>query len=346
MLDINQLFNERYYLSANPDVANAVKSGSFKTGLDHFNQFGASENRDPSFYFNTDYYLKQNPAVATAVKQGQITAIDHFIRYGQTENRDPLTEFDTSYYLKNNTEVNNTVTASKSTKDPLTGYEHFVKFGQFEERDASERFYSQPYLKRYAGVGDAVKSDKQLSAFNHYLQYGKKEGLARLAKANSIAFNILKQDANNLDPTLGNSYNCSKPPASDPTGYGPIYGEQCNSLPNTTKFGGPINTALDPEYFTNSSLRGNNIYNDTPYYESKISWITRNEDPNLIFDVANTKSDLFSSITQTSPHNMTVSGGGIPPGSWFKLVRVWTGLASDSEKSGYDDQQFWTVGPS
>ena len=38
-------FDEVNYLLANPDVAAAVKNGKFKTGKDHFNLYGRSENR-------------------------------------------------------------------------------------------------------------------------------------------------------------------------------------------------------------------------------------------------------------------------------------------------------------
>jgi SAM-dependent methyltransferase len=38
-------FDERAYLSANPDVAQAVKNGSFKSGRAHFNIFGKREGR-------------------------------------------------------------------------------------------------------------------------------------------------------------------------------------------------------------------------------------------------------------------------------------------------------------
>mgnify|MGYP001810718658 CR=1 FL=1 len=57
MLDINSLFNETYYLAENPDVAAAVSSGAFTSGLQHFNLFGQSELRDPTALFSNRYYL-------------------------------------------------------------------------------------------------------------------------------------------------------------------------------------------------------------------------------------------------------------------------------------------------
>ena len=40
-------FDEKFYLDANPDVAEAVRSGTFGSGYEHYVQFGASEGRKP-----------------------------------------------------------------------------------------------------------------------------------------------------------------------------------------------------------------------------------------------------------------------------------------------------------
>jgi SAM-dependent methyltransferase len=41
----DQNFNEKAYLLANPDVADAVKKGAFKSGRSHYDAFGKNENR-------------------------------------------------------------------------------------------------------------------------------------------------------------------------------------------------------------------------------------------------------------------------------------------------------------
>ena len=38
-------YNEGEYLELNPDVADAVKKGTFVSGIDHYLQYGFSENR-------------------------------------------------------------------------------------------------------------------------------------------------------------------------------------------------------------------------------------------------------------------------------------------------------------
>jgi 2-polyprenyl-3-methyl-5-hydroxy-6-metoxy-1,4-benzoquinol methylase len=42
---MNDQFNELEYILANPDVAEAVKSGQFSSGLEHYHQFGKKEGR-------------------------------------------------------------------------------------------------------------------------------------------------------------------------------------------------------------------------------------------------------------------------------------------------------------
>ena len=53
---INGNFDERGYLQANPDVAAAVRSGNFSSGLEHFQKYGQAEGRisatrDPDKFF-------------------------------------------------------------------------------------------------------------------------------------------------------------------------------------------------------------------------------------------------------------------------------------------------------
>ncbi len=41
-------FDETFYLESNPDVKVAVANGFFKSGYDHYLQFGRHEKRKPS----------------------------------------------------------------------------------------------------------------------------------------------------------------------------------------------------------------------------------------------------------------------------------------------------------
>lgn len=134
MLEIAQLFDENFYLLQNPDVSQAVTSGSFGSGLEHFNLFGQFEGRDPSSLFDTNFYLESYPDVEVAVLEGKTTAIEHFIEFGQVEGRNPITEFDTSYDLANNPDL-----AAVVETDPFTGMELFAKRPDDEEEPTNQR---------------------------------------------------------------------------------------------------------------------------------------------------------------------------------------------------------------
>lgn len=83
------LFDEKYYLKQNEDVAN-----SDFDPLEHFITYGAKEGRSPSEQFNIAFYLRTYPDVAAS----GMNPLVHYIRYGKDEGRlpcepesDPLT---------------------------------------------------------------------------------------------------------------------------------------------------------------------------------------------------------------------------------------------------------------
>lgn len=170
MLDISKLYDERYYLNQNPDVAEAVAAGVFASGLEHFLNFGQREGRDPSALFDTAYYLAQYPDVAEAVAEGAIAAIEHFVNFGQLEGRDPIFEFFTELYVETYPDVAAAVAGSE-----LTPYQHFVEFGLAEGRDRGLLFERSFYLANNPDVARAV-NEGQLSAIAHYFLFGKAEG--------------------------------------------------------------------------------------------------------------------------------------------------------------------------
>lgn len=129
-------FDESYYLTVNSDVAAAVSRGVFTSGLQHYELFGAREQRNASAEFNTAYYSFWNADVQTAINQGAFRSpVDHFDQFGVAENRGPnavLAEFDTARYLSDNPDVNAAVSAGMLR----SALEHYLVFGEGEERQA------------------------------------------------------------------------------------------------------------------------------------------------------------------------------------------------------------------
>ena len=193
-------FDETYYVSANPDVREAIAGGAFNRGWQHFAAFGAAEGRNPSAGFDTAYYLRENQDVATALASEAISsAFAHYIVFGRSEGRtpvDPLTGliegisltprvevdllasnggaelFDESYYLANNADV----AAALAGRAFKSGREHFILYGAAEGRNPSESFDTTYYLEQNSDVASALVSGAIASAFGHYLRSGRLEG--------------------------------------------------------------------------------------------------------------------------------------------------------------------------
>lgn len=175
MLDINNLFDEKFYLSQYQDVAAAVGQGAFSSGFDHFQKFGQFERRNPSGLFTEDYYLANNPDVAQAVAKGWFRAgLDHFMQYGQSEVRAGSLFFDRNFYLDFSSDV-----AEAVGKGEVTPIEHFVRYGQFEQRDPISEFYTDDYLDNNPDVAQAVQTTAAtadpLTAIKHFIDYGQYE---------------------------------------------------------------------------------------------------------------------------------------------------------------------------
>jgi hypothetical protein len=82
-------FDDRAYLQQNPDVAEGIRSGRFKSAYDHYVRYGQHQNREGAFkIFDEQEYLRENPDVAEGIRRGQFkSAYDHYLKFGQYENR-------------------------------------------------------------------------------------------------------------------------------------------------------------------------------------------------------------------------------------------------------------------
>ncbi|MEG3834502.1 PPC domain-containing protein [Microcoleus sp. MON2_D6] len=172
MLTLRTLFDSKFYLENNPDVAVAVARGTVSSPFDHYRKIGKFENRDPNALFDASYYLDTNTDVAVSAKLNGFSGADHFIRFGQFELRNPNPFFDVNFYLTSNPDV---LTAVQTNQ--FTPFEHYFKAGQLENRKASIFFDPSFYLEKYPLVAAAVNSGAVKSAIDHYIQFGQQEGL-------------------------------------------------------------------------------------------------------------------------------------------------------------------------
>lgn len=172
MLTLRTLFDSKFYLENNPDVAVAVARGTVSSPFDHYRKIGKFENRDPNPLFDASYYLETNTDVAVSVKLNGFSAADHFIKFGQFEVRSPNPLFDVNFYITSNPDLQIAVQTNQ-----VTAFQHFLKYGQFENRKPSAFFDPSFYLEKYPLVAAAVTNGAVKSAIDHYIQFGQSEGL-------------------------------------------------------------------------------------------------------------------------------------------------------------------------
>lgn len=89
-LDPHPLFDTRYYLARNPDIADRANP------LVHYLFHGDGEGRKPHFLFDPMWYRWAHPDVA---RSGHNT-LSHFVLYGASEGRRAHPRFDADYYVE------------------------------------------------------------------------------------------------------------------------------------------------------------------------------------------------------------------------------------------------------
>lgn len=180
-------FDEQIYLQTHPDVAEAVVTGAFASGFEHYSRFGAGEMRvtlplDLEFgdlqlakLFDETYYRSQNPDVDAAVSSGEfVYGFEHFVKFGIAEGRDPSYYYDEDFYLASNPDV----VAAIGSGAFSSGLQHYLLHGHRngENRTPSELFPANDYLTNNPDVFAAVERGEFASGFSHYIEFGAAEG--------------------------------------------------------------------------------------------------------------------------------------------------------------------------
>ena len=174
-------FDDRFYLASNPDVA-----ASGINPLLHYETSGWHEGRDPNPLFNTNYYLASNPDIRAA-------GVDPFVQYeqsGRHEGRNPSPLLDVKYYLSHNPDV------TAANIDPMS---HFESSGWHEGRNPDAFFDVNYYLSHNPDVAAAG-----IDPLIHYDEFGWKEGRNPSASFNTNAYLAHNPDvrAAGVDPLV------------------------------------------------------------------------------------------------------------------------------------------------
>ncbi|MFV3130555.1 Calx-beta domain-containing protein [Niveispirillum sp. KHB5.9] len=163
-------FDEKAYLLFNPDVAAAVKAGTYASGHDHWVKFGyAEKGRLEMNLVDEAFYLRQNPDVAAAVQAGNFASgRQHWEMYGRLEGRAPDIFFDANYYLSKYQDL-----GSAFGTDAKAALSHWLNFGIHEGRSASPYFNVAAYIAANPDLANI-----QSSGLEHFLVFGYGEGRA------------------------------------------------------------------------------------------------------------------------------------------------------------------------
>ncbi len=87
--------DEQWYLTQNPDVAEAISKGLYRSAKHHFVEDGYFEGRTPcEFKVDEKWYSQTYQDVAEGIKAGSLeSAKQHFLSHGYIEGRLPSPEY-------------------------------------------------------------------------------------------------------------------------------------------------------------------------------------------------------------------------------------------------------------
>ncbi|MFC3068725.1 hypothetical protein [Phenylobacterium soli] len=148
------LFDQAWYLAANPDVAAARVAP-----LAHYLLSGAREDRSPHPLIEGPWYRRQN---AQALAATGLSALEHYVKEGAARGREPHPVFDSAHYLAGAGDI-------AAGETPL---EHYLRVG------ASRGLSPHPLFDPVWYGKQARRSAKDAPALVHYLTVGWRKGFS------------------------------------------------------------------------------------------------------------------------------------------------------------------------
>ncbi|CAG4922714.1 unnamed protein product [Acidocella sp. C78] len=177
----NPLFAEPFYLAQNPDVAVLVAEGTYRSGFDHFCQFG-HRGLNPHWLFDDTLYGELYPDMALDnLDKFEIRGrYDHWLKCGQREQRISHFLFDGSLYRQRVEEAGGDL-ARLDEIGAFTHYLHTLWSGS-AELPTSPYFDPAWYLAAHETARDDIAQGHALNALHHYITRGEAAGLDPVAE--------------------------------------------------------------------------------------------------------------------------------------------------------------------
>jgi len=162
------LFDERYYLARNPDIWELVKEGKYRSGFDHFCQFG-HRVLSPHWLFDDRLYgrLYEDMSLENLDHHNCQGRYDHYLKSGQFELRTAQFLFDGAYYKQKAIEAG----CDPADVDAAGPYVHYLYWLQSGRPELPPSIYFDPkwYLQNSAGAKAELADGLFGSAIEHYL---------------------------------------------------------------------------------------------------------------------------------------------------------------------------------
>jgi GT2 family glycosyltransferase len=127
-----------------------------------------------SHYFDPDWYMAMYEDVEDAIADGLYgCALHHYLCNPTPQNYAGSPDFDEAFYGSRYPDIGEAIRAGALRN----GYTHFVEHGRSEDRQPSPWFDPTVY-KGDKSVAQDLRDNPTLTAFDHYLRYGRRRGLA------------------------------------------------------------------------------------------------------------------------------------------------------------------------
>lgn len=168
------LFDEKFYLTQNQDVAALVRVGQYRSGFDHFCQHG-HRGMSPHWLFDDTLYgaIYGDMSLENLDQHGCTGRYDHWLKSGQFENRIGHLLFDTRYFRAR-------VAEAGASLDDLAARGPFVHYldrlwQKGPELASSPYFAPDWYAARHELVRNAIERGEVCNALHHYILHGEAE---------------------------------------------------------------------------------------------------------------------------------------------------------------------------
>ncbi|OYV24608.1 MAG: glycosyl transferase family 2, partial [Rhodospirillales bacterium 20-58-10] len=164
----NPLFDEAFYRSQNPDIAELIRAGHYQSGFDHFCQHGHRAS-SPHWLFDDRLYarLYEDMSIDNLEQHGFMGRYDHYLKSGQFEGRQAHFIFDGFHYKQKAIDAG----VDGIELDTLGAYKHFLYrlYSDVTEQPPSIYFDPQWYIETSVGVRGEIAKGLFQSAIEHYL---------------------------------------------------------------------------------------------------------------------------------------------------------------------------------